>query len=191
MDVDLIAGVMSAAEPDRISKARIKLAELAGAPAGEGFNSALAQASVSERIQNRTKSDVSLDAVQSADRTRLAKASPASASATESDTAGRSAAKRKVLQEFESTLLASSLASIMPKSEDPLYGGGDAAEIWRGQQIQFMSQAMAERSPLGLLGMFGDSPPEPEIVAVNLGNGPVRDRRDRIKPFAYAAGSES
>jgi hypothetical protein len=191
LDVDLIAGVMSAAEPGRLSKARNKLAELAGEPVGNGFASTLKQAAVSKPIQDRVESDAILDVIANAELGRRAEASSTTAGATESETAGNTAARQKVLKEFESTLLASSLESIMPKSQDALTGGGPAAEIWRGQQILFMSQAIAERSPLSLLGMFGDAPAKPEKLTADLGAVPGDNQQGRIRSFAYIAGGQS
>ncbi|MFN0192261.1 MAG: hypothetical protein ACKVP5_09845 [Aestuariivirga sp.] len=133
--------------------------------------------------------DLILDVMANADRKRMADAASKLADLNGNEAAAQTIAREKVLKEFESTLLANTLESIMPKSQDSLLGGGPAEEIWKGQQVQFISQAIAERSPLGLIGMFGDAS-RPAHVAGDLDVAANGHQRGRIKSFAYSPGME-
>jgi hypothetical protein len=181
LGTDIISGVMAAAEPSKLSKARTKLASLADAPIAGEFQSKLVEAAGFIPAKGGAAPDLIMDVMAHADRSRVADAAMKLAGADHGDLKTKDIAREKVLKQFESTLLANSLESIMPEPHDALTGGGPAASIWRGQQIQFVSEAIAERSPLGLVDMFSDSPSK----SVQAANGP-----GRIRPFAFDGGEE-
>jgi hypothetical protein len=179
LDADLISGVIAAADPARVSEARLRLAKLREAPLEGGFQSRLTEVAGASQVGANSANDLIAGVMAQADVDRVA-AATAKLAGMEPGDAAKLVAREKVLKQFESTLLANSLESIMPKSQDRLAGGGTAGEIWRGQQIQFMSEAMAEASPLGLANLFGDGPAQP----LQLANVPPAGSA-RIKPFAF------
>lgn len=181
--MDLIAEVMSAVEPARLDRARTRLYALAGTQPTENFPSALRDVAGSPETRVAPAKDLIMEVMANADRNRMADATLKLAGLAEGDRQSRAIAREQVIRQFESTLLASALETIIPKSQDALTGGGMATEMWRGQQIQFMSEAMAERSPLGLIGMFADSQPE----MVSLPGADSTARSGPIRPFAYRA----
>jgi hypothetical protein len=181
MGMDLIAEVMSAVEPARLDRARTRLSALAGAQPTENFPSTLRHVAGSAETQVAPVKDLIMEVMANADRNRMADATLKLAGLAEGDSQSRAIARERVIRQFESTLLASTLESILPKSQDALTGGGTAAEMWRGQQIQFTAEALAERSPLGLIGMFADSQPE----MVRLPGADSTTRSGPIRPFAY------
>ncbi|NJM28738.1 MAG: hypothetical protein HC855_00115 [Rhizobiales bacterium] len=178
---------MSAAEPGKLSNARIRLSELAATPVENGFAAKLKQIARVDKAVEPSAPDLILGVMANADRKRMADAASKLADLNGNEAAARTIAREKVLKEFESTLLASTLESIMPKSQDSLLGGGPAEEIWKGQQVQFLSQAIAQRSPLGLIGMFGDAPRQAQ-VAGNLDVTANGHQFGRIRSFAYSSG---
>ncbi len=59
--------------------------------------------------------------------------------------------KKKVAQDFEAVFLNHMMQSAFSTVDvDPLFGGGHAEELWRGELIRAVTQLMAEGDSLGI-----------------------------------------
>lgn len=84
-------------------------------------------------------------------------ASLAAASMISSDAleASHSSAERlKTAKDFEAMFLRQTLESILPSSENSVFGGGTAGGMWRSMMADKISGVLAERGVLGLSDML-------------------------------------
>lgn len=165
MAVDLILGVMQAADASKTQRAHARLSQLNTDKPGL-FDKIMT--AVAKRPEKPLPAGEDLIAQV------LAAADPAKVQAAEARLNGIGAAntavaandpKREVMKKLEGSLLTSLVDEVMPKDSESLYGEGTAGEVARQFQVENLAEAAAEAEPLGLARqLYGNAPqqaPEP------------------------------
>jgi hypothetical protein len=151
--VDLIAGVMASAKPDRLAKAEARLSSGSKAAAGAPFSQAVNRLT-GKRAPDATAADDLIAAV-------MGQADPAKVDRLTAQFAGLSpqtqstpqvaaTANQDTMQQLEGMLLTSVLEAIVPKAEGNLFGDETGGLFWRGQQIEIMAGQLTRRPFLDL-----------------------------------------
>lgn len=69
-------------------------------------------------------------------------------------TSDLSADREKVGKDFEAMFLRQTLESILPESDNAVFGGGTAGSMWRSMLADRVSGVLAERGVLGISEML-------------------------------------
>jgi hypothetical protein len=158
--MDLVSGVMAAAKPTDMAVAAKKLRQPAHSnAAGGGLFNKIFSSFTTTRAQGtakRPKLDIVADVMANAEPVK----SQTAASKLERLKSGQNetnkSARREAMTRLEGVLLTNALDSILPKAGGTLYGDEVNGNIWRGLQIEKLSEALAERGPLNLAADFWD-----------------------------------
>lgn len=174
MSIDLIMGVVQAADKAKTQRAETRLATMDGAgpdlfrkiiaalgrpPSGTLAAGETAKVPKAIASANSFGEDLLADvmAAASPERKFLAQAKLEGLSEGDPVVASLEAAKdnRKVaMRKLEGALLSAVTDQILPKSSATLYGSGTAGEMARQFQVEQLAEASAETEPLGLAKRF-------------------------------------
>ena len=160
--MDIVSDVMAAAHPVKLSRAEDKLRQTARAPEqSRGLFGKIAHSLISRRdvISNKVSSpttDIVADVMANANPKRSQLAALKLDSLGNGGAGTDNSARREAMTKLESVLLTNALDSMLPKSNGSLYGDETSGNIWRGLQIEKMSDALAKRGMLNLAADFPD-----------------------------------
>jgi peptidoglycan hydrolase FlgJ len=152
MSVDLVLGVIHAADASRSQQTRKKLAGL-NEGSGGLFEKVFALSSRGAEKTSASKSDNDLIAGVVAAAKPEAKQSMARQLASLDSAASpipNSDSEKQAAQQLEESLLAAVVDQMIPKDAPSLYGEGGAAGLARQFQVEHVAAATAETAPLGL-----------------------------------------
>lgn len=190
MSIDLITGVMTAADPTKLSSARSKLDENRLNEGGNAFGASLKgvrrQPTVS-RLHAVNTMDMIADVMASAKPDRLERAVASLGGKNSMQNLHGDERSTKVLNQFESTLLSNFLDSVVPETGDGFYGDDAGADMWRGLQVQTMAEAISERSILGLDRMINSHAENANTQ--DAGRSSDQGLERKIRPFAFPSKS--
>ncbi|MFO1091413.1 MAG: rod-binding protein [Hyphomicrobiales bacterium] len=149
LKTDLIAGVMSAADPATRQAAAARLERLAAA----GSPAADRTAAPAQVADVRPFDAVVADLARAQGAAEPAQPSRAGTEEARIALHNRSVAKPDVppaLRQFEALALQSFLQSMMPKAAEAWAGGGTAGSMWSSMLTEHMAAAMAGAGGIGL-----------------------------------------
>jgi peptidoglycan hydrolase FlgJ len=152
MSVDLVLGVIQAADASKLQPMRKKLAESADGIQGvfdKVFTSSTRAAEKSAATENGVDliagvvAAAKSEAKHSVDRLLASLDGPVSADAT-------SIQQQQAARQLEESLLTTVVEQMIPKHSPSLYGEDAAADMARQFQVEQVAAAAAEAAPLGL-----------------------------------------
>jgi hypothetical protein len=152
MSVDLVLGVIQAADTTKSQRMRERLAELGGGPK-DVFEKILSAATLSQGKVGALEGGLDLVAqvIAANDPEKHQKATRQLAGLDILSTNGAGEnPQRKVAQKLEETLMASVVEELVPKDSPSLYGDDDTVGLTRQFQVDHLASATAASSPLGL-----------------------------------------
>jgi hypothetical protein len=179
--IDLIAGVMASAKPDRLAKAEARLssgrAVAADVPFGQAVN----------RLMGKREPDINapddliaavLGQADPAKVDRLMAQFAAQSPQTQAAAPVKARTGQDSLQQLEGMLLTSVLEAVVPKAKGTLFGDETGGLFWRGQQIEIMADQLGRRPFLDLADSNAT-----QAIAGDYGAGRP------IRAFAFTAAS--
>jgi hypothetical protein len=152
MKIDLIAEAMPAAGPSCASKILARFAQMEAKSTRPKFVDVVGQTFLEKRkdYDASTRSQI-----LSRQENMLLHQVPLPSEDT----------REKTMQQLMSTLVVSALESMMPQSETLLFGDKVSGNFWRGQQIQYVAEAVSKRLSLGIGKIHGGIYESPAIRA--------------------------
>lgn len=186
MSVDLVLGVMQAADKSRTQRAQERLVTLEkNVP--DIFGSVLSSLGKEKAtpIQSGADADIIAGVMAAADpeQVKMAEARliPSGQGLAASRETGSMAEAAKGL---EASLLTTVVEQILPSGSHELYGSGTAGEVARHFQVENLARAAAEAEPLGLAGkLYGNESPGTSTALVSDSQWPYFSR-NTITPYA-------
>jgi hypothetical protein len=142
---DLVQDVLKAADPRRAERAHAKLA---GSGATEF--AALVEKPETNRVRD-LRNDPVLDVVRAADPSRLEAGARKLVAASDDP-------KTKAYAELEGFTLGQMMATLLPKSEEGVYGEGTAGGIWRSMLADELGSSLAASGGVGIASLLAGEP---------------------------------
>ncbi len=191
MSVDLIVGVMTAADPAKLRSvtSSIDARDIARSDAKFGVVLKRANGQIADNLASqREGSDLVADVMKNAKQDKLALAIEKLGDDHRVARVDSDPRSTVVLNQLEGTLLANFLDAIIPQTKGGFFGDDAGANFWRGMQVQTMSQAMSGKSILGLDHMI-DVGSEQKNAALGQGLVTGEWQERKIRPFAFPKNS--
>jgi len=156
MSVDLILGVLQAANTSKAQQAQKRLSEIGAGKSGifEKVMQAVGKkpSKASDKVNGE---DLIAQVMAAADPSRRQLAETKLRGVGENSSAvAENIPKLQAMKKLEGALLTAVVDQIMPKDSQSLYGDGTAGEVARQFQVEGLAEAAAESEPLGLADQF-------------------------------------
>jgi hypothetical protein len=186
MSVDLITGVMNAADNHKLAVACRKLAHLkAQTPAEKGlFQVFLGKMQAKSSWSNVPRTTDLIERVMAAadpEKQQFASAALDVSTGT-LDKALKPTSKRDPMIALEGAMMSKLVDQMMPKGDDSIYGNGLAGDTWRGFAVNQMSETVAAADPLRLAESSDDTDLGSPVNLYNTTSEPPY-RVKHIRPF--------
>jgi hypothetical protein len=189
MSVDLISGVMQAADSRKLTNAHRKLA---GAKLPVQTEKSLFATLVSKLRQTSVPSsslranDLVERVLAAADPQKLKAASANLSDLPNTNVNTQSASlKRDPMIALEGMMMSKLVDQMMPKANDSIYGSGLAGDTWRGFAVNEMSETIAASDPLQLSASAAGNDPTSFSNLYGVGSDSLLSSK-RIRPFAVS-----
>lgn len=184
MAVDLILGVLQAADVAKTQRAQQRLAEL-GNQKSALFDRVMAAVGPKTKKPMPTGEDLIAQVMAAAEPSKRQMAEAKLMGLGQGSVAvAEDQPKVEAMKKLEGALLTAVVDQIMPKDSDTLYGEGTSGEVARQFQVDGLADAVAEAEPLGLAKQFYGQEPGSQLESLSRDQQWPYFTRRAITPYA-------